>query len=115
MDDVIGSAAANLQVPEMPASAGIPPGLVSNPFARGSDLNFVQRGFAGLGLRTPLERAVAMAVGSSTALWAVRPSVMFFPDGTPRGFAGLGVGHPSGTPVPWWLEAGLLAFLAAGI
>lgn len=104
----VGSASASSSEPI--------PGLLSNPFSRSIDsgLNVVQRGFSTLGLRTPLERAVALGVLSSSALWISRPALFFYPDGSPREFGALGFGPAHGTPLPWWSVVALAAFLGAG-
>lgn len=100
-------------LPSLSGASSIP-GLVGNPFGDKAGLNFLQSGFAAVGLRTPVERAIALGVLSASALWATRPSLFFYSDGSPREFGALGAGSPTGTPLPWWSVVALAAILGAG-
>jgi len=78
----------------------------------GDDLLYKPQGifepfFDGIGLmrgtNAPLYRGTFGFVAASLALWALRPSFMFLPDGQARSFQFLHPEDSESTMIPWWV------------
>lgn len=71
-----------------------------------------------LGLNTPLKRFAVLSVLSGGALVITKPRVFFDEEGIQRPFSLMKEDEKSGvegTPIPWWLAAGLSGFVLANV
>lgn len=65
-------------------------------------LDTIEIPFYYLGLNTVPKRFLAGTLGTGAALFALKPSIMFFEDGSARPWV-LGSSEEGAVVVPWWL------------
>lgn len=65
-------------------------------------LDTIELPFYYLGLNTVPKRFIAGTVGTGALLYAIKPGMLFYDDGTPRPWV-LGSREEGAVVLPWWL------------